>query len=109
MEQRQELVHEDLQLACNKVKRLSCGGSMNHAGFREGGEGREVGGWWEEEGVGGGREVGRGDGGEGGGERGEGYLHESWRIRRRILEDSHESWSLCMGRVSLCYSIAATP
>ena len=62
---------------------------MNHGG-REGG----VGGGREE---GGGRreEEGRGGGGEGGGRRrrGEGY--------------SHESWSVSMERVSLCYSTVA--
>ena len=52
---------------------------MNHAGIMERGrEGGEVG------------------GGAGGGRR--------WEEGRRE-RDSHESWSRCMGNVSLCYSI----
>ena len=51
---------------------------------------------WRGEGVGGGREGGRWGGG---GRR--------WEEGRRE-GDSHESWSLSMGRVSLCYSIVGT-
>ena len=63
---------------------------MNHAGIMEGGRrrgGEEEGRW----GGGGGR---RGGGGEVGGRRGWGEVGEGY---------SHESWSLCMGSVSLCY------
>ena len=31
--------HLSMQLACNKVKRFSCGGCMSHAGIMEGGGG----------------------------------------------------------------------
>ena len=88
---------------------------MDHAGIREGereggregreGGGEEVGGRWDEErregGVGGRREGGgRGRRGMGGGEEGweETYSHE--------FRTNHGS--ICMRRVSLCYSIEGT-
>ena len=61
---------------------------MYHAGIRE--RGREMGGRWEEEEGMGGGEVGGRWGGD---------------VFARI---SHESCSVCMKRVSLCYSIGST-
>ena len=74
-------------MACNKVKLFPCGGSMSHTGIIERG-----------------REGGRGEGDEGG-EMG------TRRILFFLIDVfaliSHESCSVCMSNVSLCYSIGA--